>query len=86
MSETELSALVPNSSRPRRLSVAETLPAMQLLGSATTITVGSATCNIQVLNNTYVKCGMSAARRASRAEPEDGELRGKIISEHLGEI
>ena len=35
-------------------------------------------------NNTYVKCQMTQARRASRADPEDGELRGKIISETLG--
>lgn len=36
-------------------------------------------------NNTYVKCQMTQARRASRADPEDGELRGKIISEILGQ-
>ena len=35
-------------------------------------------------NNTYVKCQMTKARRASRAEPEAGELRGKIISQMLG--
>ena len=40
----------------------------------------------QIQNNTHIKCSMSSARRASRAEPEDGELRGRIISEQLGRV
>jgi len=66
----------------RQLTSADTLPAMQMLGSVT-VTVGDATCSVTAenQNNTYVKCQMTKARRASRAEPEAGELRGKIISQ-----
>ena len=101
------------SSPGRELTTADTLPAMQMLGSVT-VTVGLATCSVTVpvlvkkrrqlylilfvsfdqlhnvakqaenQNNTYVKCSMTQARRASRADPQDGELRGQIISAILG--
>ncbi|CAJ1408226.1 unnamed protein product [Effrenium voratum] len=74
--------LDPWNLQPRQLATASTIPALQMLGSVSVV-VGDATCNVLVQNNSYVKCAMSAPRRAARKEPEEGELRGQIISENV---
>eukprot|EP00439_Symbiodinium_sp_Y106_P012060 s2756_g1.t2 len=79
--QTKLSGLLVADSS-RRLSLADQIPALQMLGTAS-VTVGLATCTVQVQNNSYVKCSMTSPRRASREAPAAGELLGRIISENV---
>ncbi|CAE7463324.1 unnamed protein product [Symbiodinium natans] len=78
--ETKLSGLLAAETTSRRLSVADLIPALQMLGTAS-VTVGLATCTVQAQNNSYVKCTMTTPRRAAREDPQEGELLGRIISE-----